>query len=122
MKPKIEIHATDIIRLANGRKISVTKAAGSIPDGVHKDGSPRVLSYAAGSPILGDDDGRVICGPIDFQGAKEFAVEIVNGNHRAATEMGASLRLATALLAIMDTLDFVAAIHLVVPAEVEEAL
>ncbi|SMD18616.1 hypothetical protein [Rhizobium sp. RU36D] len=116
MKP---IPMTEIMMIGDDRVIGLTQEGGTIPDGIAKDGTPRDLEYASGSAILAFRDGRHICGPIDMRGIRAFALEVAAGNQRAVTEPSACIRLATALLAIVDMLEFAGSMDLVVVARAE---
>jgi hypothetical protein len=69
--------------------------------GIHKDGSPLVRSFSSGAAALQERDGSCAVAPLDLHAAVEFAERVIEGDTRATTEPGASLMLATALVAII---------------------
>jgi hypothetical protein len=89
----------------NGRTIRQALAAGTITDGVAKDGSPRVLTYGAGAVVLASPTGSLLAGPLDLDGAEALAVAVIEGDARVLTSPSIELRLASALLGLIADLD-----------------
>lgn len=99
---KTEISATLLTNLSGGdRCIMRTKDAGTIPNGVARDGSELLTDYPVGALILSNPRGDVIVGPIDIDRAVDLAHAMAIGNARALTEPQASLIIATTLLAVV---------------------
>lgn len=87
----------------SGRVLCLTDAAGTLKGGTQKDGSPLVRSFSSGAVALQEKDGACAVAPIDMHAAVEFAECVIEGNGRAATEPGAILILAAALIAIVQS-------------------
>ncbi len=100
-----KIHVTTIKSFpVSGRSLCLTDKGGSLPmGGIHKDGEPVTLTFSAGAVALQDKDGSCAAGPVDFWAAIEFAERIIEGDMRAATQPGAVLLLATALVGTAQT-------------------
>lgn len=101
-----EILTTGPIRgFLNGRTLRQTLSAGTVTDGVAKDGSPRTLTYGAGSVVLASPTGELLAGPLDLDGAEVLAISVIEGDARVLTSPGIELRLASALLCLFSDLD-----------------
>lgn len=86
---------------SNHRSLAFTIEGGSIADGTAKGGSPRMLTYGAGSVVLAGMTGELLAGPLDLDGAEALAVAVIEGDARVLTSPGIELRLASALLALI---------------------
>ena len=86
-----------------GRMLCLTEAAGTLTGGTQKDGSPLARNFSSGAVALQEKDGACAVAPIDLHAAVDFAECVIEGNARAATEPGAILILATALVAIVQS-------------------
>jgi hypothetical protein len=75
-----------------------TSAAGQVADGMGKDGETKFRSYPAGAFVLTDASMNILAGPVSAQAASVLALEIIDGNARAATMPGVAMRLAIAVL------------------------
>lgn len=102
MEDRIELaEGPPALTFTNGLALHATAKPGTIVDGTAKDGAPREVAYDAGAAVLVDSDGRLVAGPIDFDGAELLCRSIINGDARAATGPGVALRLAIAHLAFV---------------------
>ena len=102
MKPDLILCGPPARTFSNGQALFATFTDGEIRDGTKKDGDPRMVCYQSGAAVLLDGRGNLHAGPIDFDGAEDLAVAIIEGNSRALTEPAANLRLAIAYLAFRD--------------------
>lgn len=103
--PSQKIHVTTIKSFPlSGRSLCLTDQGGSLPmGGIHKGGEPVTLTFTAGAVALQEKDGSCAAGPVDFWAAIQFAERIIEGDVRAATQPGAVLLLATALVGAAQT-------------------
>lgn len=102
MKPDLVLCPAPERTFSNGHAMFATAAPGEIRDGTTKLGDARLTTYGAGAAVLCDAGGKLLAGPIDFDGAELLATAIIEGNPRALTEPAAALRLAIAYLALVD--------------------
>lgn len=105
---KTEINVTAIQAFANGLSLGLTDHGGVIHDGTNKDGTHKMIEYSSGSAILSNNNGTLLCGPIDFQAVRISAIDVIQGNDRVRTAPGITQTLAVALLAAMHALELAA--------------
>lgn len=92
----IEVHATDVARFANGRKVvSVTRPGIMKVPG--KTG-PVDQPFNVGDIMLVDSDGRAIVTPLSFAGATEIARRVIESDPRLTTDSQSLRALATAVI------------------------
>ncbi|ESW92960.1 hypothetical protein NKL07_22075 [Mesorhizobium sp. C280B] len=94
-----EIHAEVIDTFQRGtvRVMCVTEPGHT--EVIGKEGNVKI-PYKAGDVVLVGADDRLICGPIGFEGAIEFAEKILSGNTRAMTQPAGLQMLATVIIAL----------------------
>ncbi|MES0168194.1 hypothetical protein NKJ87_19765 [Mesorhizobium sp. M0027] len=94
----VEVHAADIAKFANGRKVvSVTKPG--VMKAASKDGPATVdQPFNVGDVMLVDAGGRAIVTPLSFAGATEIARRVIEGDPRWTTDSQALRALATAVI------------------------
>lgn len=94
----VEIHASDVAKFANGRKVvSVTKP------GMMKVGSkagPETVDqpFNVGDVMLVDAGGKAIVAPLNFAGATDIARAVIEGDPHAVTDSHSLRALATAVI------------------------
>ncbi|MER8616029.1 hypothetical protein NKG99_04110 [Mesorhizobium sp. M1409] len=93
----VEIHAADVAKFANGRKVvSVTKPGTmKVPS---KAGDPVDQPFNTGDVMLVDAGGRAIVAPLNFAGATDIARLVIEGDPHAVTDSHSLRALATAVI------------------------
>ncbi|TIR34521.1 MAG: hypothetical protein E5X35_07335 [Mesorhizobium sp.] len=94
----VEVHATDVAKFANGRKVvSVTKP-GTMK--VASKTGPATVDqpFNVGDVMLVDAGGRAIVTPLSFVGATEIARRVIESDPRLATDSQPLRALATAMI------------------------
>ncbi|MCF6120845.1 hypothetical protein L2449_28890 [Mesorhizobium muleiense] len=94
----VEVHATDVAKFANGRKVvSVTKP-GTMK--VASKTGPATVDqpFNVGDVMLVDAAGRAIVTPLSFAGATEIARRVIESDPRLTTDSQSLRALATAVI------------------------
>lgn len=92
----VEIHAADIAKFANGRKVvSVTKPG---TRQVPTKAGPVDQPFNVGDVMLVDASGKAIVAPLNFAGATEIALAVIEGDPHAVTDSHSLRALATAVI------------------------
>ncbi|TIX64112.1 MAG: hypothetical protein E5V25_19360 [Mesorhizobium sp.] len=94
----VEVHATDVAKFANGRKVvSVTKP-GMMKVATKTGPATADQPFNVGDVMLVDAAGRAIVTPLSFAGATEIARRVIEGDLRLSTDSQALRALATAVI------------------------
>ncbi|TIN76731.1 hypothetical protein [Mesorhizobium sp.] len=94
----VEVHATDVAKFANGRKVvAVTKPG--VMKVASKTGPASVdQPFNVGDVMLVDAGGRAIVTPLSFAGATEIARRVIESDPRMTTDSQSLRALATAVI------------------------
>ncbi|PWJ93588.1 hypothetical protein C8D77_101267 [Mesorhizobium loti] len=93
----VEIHAADVAKFANGRKVVTVTRPGTrkVPSKV---GDPVDQRFNVGDVMLVDAAGKAIVGPLNFAGATDIARAVIEGDPHAVTDSHSLRALATAVI------------------------
>lgn len=91
-----EVHAADVAKFANGRKVvSVTKPGSRK---VPTKAGPVDQPFSVGDVMLVDASGNAIVAPLNFAGATDIARAVIEGDPHAVTDSHSLRALATAVI------------------------
>jgi hypothetical protein len=91
-----EIHASDVAKFANGRKVVSVTRPGTRQ--VPTKGGPVDQPFNVGDVMLVDSGGVAIVGPLNFAGATDIARAVIEGDPHAVTDSHSLRALATAVI------------------------
>ena len=97
MSEPAPVHAVEIDRFANGRKLLMRVTAPGSYRALGKEGKV-YMTYQAGNLMLCDAAGRVIVSPMGPEGAADLAGRVLDGDERALTDSAAIYALAIAVI------------------------
>ncbi|RWO23316.1 hypothetical protein [Mesorhizobium sp.] len=109
----VEVHAADVAKFANGRKVVAVTRPGTMK--VASKTGPATVDqpFNVGDVMLVDAGGRAIVTPLSFAGATEIARRVIESDPRLTTDSQSLRALATAVIGF--------AAHVVAPEPVSEA-